>query len=114
MNDAGAGRYGHVSDPAASPPGAEPVVTDHPDRSRYELTIDGHQVGLIDYQIADGVISLLHEEVDPALEGRGLGSMLARGALDDVRAHGLAVRPVCPFVAAFIERHRDEYGDLLA
>lgn len=96
------------------PPEAEPVVTDHPDRSRYELTIDGQRVGLIDYRLADGVIVLLHEEVDTALEGRGLGSVLARGALDDARAHELAVRPVCPFVAAFIDRHRDEYGDLVA
>lgn len=99
-----------MSDP--HPP--EPVVTDHPDRSRYELTVDGERVGLIDYRIADGVIALLHEEIDPAREGRGLGSRLARGALDDARARGLAVRPVCPFVAAFVAGHRDEYGDLVA
>jgi uncharacterized protein len=35
-----------------------------------------------------------------------------RGALDDMRARGLKVAPVCPFVAAYIRRH-PEYADLV-
>jgi predicted GNAT family acetyltransferase len=52
-------------------------------------------------------------EVPEALEGQGIGSALARGALDDVRAQGLQVIPLCPFVAAFIRRH-PEYLDLVS
>jgi predicted GNAT family acetyltransferase len=56
---------------------------------------------------------MVHTEVEPEWEGRGVGSELVRGALDDVRARGLKVRPLCPFVRAFIERH-SEYLDLVA
>ena len=43
----------------------------------------------------------------------GVGSMLARGALDQVRAQGLKVVAQCPFIAAFIQKNA-EYQDLLA
>ena len=42
-----------------------------------------------------------------------LGSALVATALDDARSEGLEVVPLCPFVAAFIERH-PEYQDLVA
>ena len=52
-------------------------------------------------------------EVYESYEGLGLGSRLARAALDDARARGLKVMPLCPFIAGFIERHLDEYRDLV-
>ena len=36
------------------------------------------------------------------------------GLPSTMRAHGLVVMPFCPFIAAYIERHLDEYGDLVA
>jgi hypothetical protein len=89
------------------------TVTDNPEAARYELTVDGERAGFVTYRLSPGVIALLHAEVDPSRERRGLGSTLVRGALDDARARGLAVRPVCPFVQWFIETH-DDYRDLLA
>ena len=65
------------------------------------------------YRLYPPAITFLHAVVDPDLERRGYGSRLVREALDDARARGLVVRPVCPFVAAFIEQHVDEYGDLV-
>ena len=59
------------------------------------------------------MITLVHTDVDPKWEGQGVGSELVRGALDDLRARGLKVRPLCPFVAAFIRRH-PEYEDLVS
>ena len=47
----------------------------------------------------------------PSLEGQGIGGLLVRGALDDVRGRGLAVLPICPFVQAWMSRHPD-YADL--
>ena len=88
-------------------------VTDHPEAGRYEITADGERVGFVTYRLSPGEITFLHAEVDPAREGNGLGSQLVAGALDDARARGLKVRPVCPFVAAYIERHPDTQ-DLLA
>lgn len=89
------------------------AVADNPDAARYELTVDGERAGFVTYRQSPGVIALLHAEVDPARERRGLGSQLVRGALDDARARGLTVRPVCPFVQWFIETH-EEYRDLVA
>jgi hypothetical protein len=91
----------------------EMAVIDHPDEARYELTVDGERAGFVTYRESPGVVAFLHAEVNPTRERRGLGSALVRGALDDARARGLAVRPVCPFVQYFIETHA-EYRDLLA
>ena len=89
------------------------TVADNPAAARYELTVDGERAGFVTYRQSPGVIAFLHAEVDPTKERKGLGSQLVRGALDDVRARGLAVRPVCPFVRWFMETHED-YRDLLA
>jgi hypothetical protein len=91
----------------------EATVTDNPGAGRYELDVDGERAGFVTYRQSPGVIAFLHAEVDPARERQGLGSALVRGALDDARARGLSVRPVCPFVAWYIETHED-YQDLLA
>jgi uncharacterized protein len=64
------------------------------------------------YQISDGIITFIHTDVPAELGGKGIGSKLIRGALDQVRADGLKVIPQCPFVKAFIEKHPD-YQDLL-
>jgi uncharacterized protein len=88
------------------------VVADNPDASRYEGRLDGQVVAFSEYELRGNVIVFLHTEVDPAFEGRGFGSMLASSSLDDVRARGLKVVARCPFIAAYIRRHR-EYADLL-
>jgi uncharacterized protein len=87
-------------------------VADHPEAKRYELAIEGERVGFVTYRLDPEVITFLHAEVNPAHEREGWGSRLVAGALDDARARGLKVRPLCPFVAAYIERHPD-YRELL-
>lgn len=87
-------------------------VIDATDRHRYEAYLDGDLIGFADYQVAADVMVLPHVEVLPRLEGRGLGGTLARAALDDARRRGLRVRPLCPFVRAWIARHPD-YADLV-
>lgn len=82
-------------------------VADAPDRERYELSIDGEVVGFTAYRARPGLIAFVHTEVDEHLQGRGLADRLIRFALEDARARGLAVLPFCPFVKAFIERHRE-------
>ncbi len=87
------------------------TVSDNPAQQRYELAVDGH-VAASYYEIADGVITFTHTEVPPELGGKGIGSKLIKGALDQVRAAGLRVIAQCPFVKAYIEKH-PEYADLL-
>lgn len=79
---------------------------------RYEITADGEVAGFVTYRDNGAVRTLLHTEVDPAYEGRGLGSRLIQAALDDVRERGLGLRPVCPFVRAFLDK-RPEYAELV-
>ena len=90
------------------------AVTDNASELQYEIAVDGELAGVIRYTRDDdgGVITLVHTEVEPKFEGHGVGSTLIQGALDDIRAHGRRVRPVCPFVLAFLERHA-EYEDLV-
>ncbi len=88
-------------------------VVDVPQASRYELRLGGRLIGLAVYRRRDGRIAFTHTEVDESCEGRGFGSRLAAAALDDARRDGLAVVPVCPFIAHYIERH-PEYAQLVA
>ena len=89
-------------------------VRNNPTEDRYELWADGELAGYTQYVLDRGRIAFLHTEVYKAYEGLGLGGRLARTALDDARTKGLMVMPFCPFVAGFIERHIEEYSDLVA
>jgi predicted GNAT family acetyltransferase len=88
-------------------------VVDEPARQRYEARIGDRVAGFTDYRAVRGRVILIHTEVDALFEGRGIGSRLASGALDDIRARGLKVTVKCPFIAAFLKRH-PEYLDLVA
>jgi predicted GNAT family acetyltransferase len=89
------------------------TVADNPSALRYEIRVGDDLAGFAAYTRLRDVITFTHTEIDPAFEGQGLGSTLARAALDDVRAKGLRVVPRCPFIRAYIERH-PEYADLVA
>ncbi|MGM1065118.1 GNAT family N-acetyltransferase [Saccharothrix sp. Mg75] len=75
--------------------------------SRYEIIVDGELAGIADYADLDGKRVAHHTEVFDAFTGRGLATALVAGALDDIRATGLRVVPVCPVFAAFLRRHPD-------
>ncbi len=87
-------------------------VRDNAARHRFEIDAEGH-VAFSQYKRAGGVIDIMHTEVPPALNGKGIGSRLVRGLLDLVRAEGAKVRPLCPFVRSYVDKH-PEYADLLA
>lgn len=87
-------------------------VVRNDERNRYELTVEG-QIAFADFNRLANAIMFTHTEVPESLEGRGVGSTLAKGALDDVRAQGLQVIPLCPFIAAYIRRHQ-EYADIVS
>ena len=80
---------------------------------RYEVWLGEALAGFAKYTLGDGLITFTHTQVADAYEGKGVASTLIRGALDDVRAGaGRRVRPLCPFVKTFIQRH-EGYQDLL-
>ena len=85
-------------------------IVDNKSQHRFELTVDGHLAAAF-YKIDGDVITFIHTEVPPELGGRGVGSKLVQGALDQVRASGMKVIADCPFVKAWIGKHT-EYKDL--
>ncbi|GAA2111127.1 GNAT family N-acetyltransferase [Microlunatus panaciterrae] len=91
----------------------QPTIVDNPERTRFEARIGDQLAGFAEYQLATDLIVFSHTEVDPAFEGNGVGSALARTALDDVRRRGeRKVLATCPFIKGWIDRHPD-YADLL-
>jgi predicted GNAT family acetyltransferase len=83
------------------------------DALRYEARLDGQLVGFAEFQLTDDLIVFTHTHVEPVVEGQGVGSAIARFALDDVRRAGdREVLPRCPFFRKWIRNH-PEYGDLV-
>jgi len=80
-------------------------------RNRFVIRSGGEEA-VLEYQELTEKIVFTHTGVPGALEGRGIGSDLARAGLDWARAAGKRVVPVCPFVAAYVARH-PEYTDLV-
>ncbi len=87
-------------------------VKDNPALSRFEADIDGETV-FVTYRPRQSAVVLVHLEVPKALEGRGIGSKFAKGVLDLLRAERRKAVVICPFIAAYIRKHR-EYEDVLA
>jgi uncharacterized protein len=88
-------------------------VVDNAKKSRYEAYVDDTLAGSVTYRFEQGVLVLVHTEVEAAFERHGVGNRLVSGVLDDVRARGLRIVPVCPFIVAYLERH-PEQADLVA
>jgi len=79
--------------------------------NRFETEIEGH-TAFAEYKRRGDTIWFTHTEVPHALEGRGVGSALAKYVLDYAAANSLKVVPSCPFIAQYIETH-PEYAPLL-
>lgn len=87
------------------------AVVDVPENKRYEARIDEDVAGVAVYIRTPDMIAFLHTEVKDAYEGRGVGSALARTALDAAREQGLRVLAICPFFEGWLAKH-PEYADL--
>lgn len=94
-------------------PNADAIaITNNSAESRYEARVGDVVAGFAEYRLRPGTITFTHTEIADEFEGKGIGSLLAAGALDSARAAGLLVRPLCPFIAAYIRRH-PEYLDIV-
>ena len=85
-----------------------PVITDAVENGRFEAHVDGELAGLLEYVIKYGRIALIHTEVYPGFEGRGLATELIRHGLDEARQRDLLVIAVCPFVKDYLTRHPED------
>ncbi|GAB3503909.1 GNAT family N-acetyltransferase [Spirosoma knui] len=86
---------------------ADAPVTDNPHKHRFELKT-GDKLSVVEYQHVDvETLALTHTEVDPSLEGQGVGSHLVKGVLEYAERNALKIVPLCPFVSVYLKRHPD-------
>jgi predicted GNAT family acetyltransferase len=83
-----------------------PPVVENEAASRFELSIDGHVAELV-YRRQGGRLVLVHTGVPDELEGRGVGGMLVKAAIERAVQQGLTVVPACPFARHWLKRHPD-------
>lgn len=88
------------------------VISDNQERCRFELDVGG-QVAFATYARRGSTLLIPHVEAPPPLRGTGAAGQLMRSVMERARAHGVKVRPLCSYAAAWIRRHR-EFHDLLA
>ncbi|QNP44941.1 N-acetyltransferase [Sphingomonas sediminicola] len=88
------------------------LVRDNPERHRFEIDLGDGSFAIVEYTLAADKIMFIHTGVPEAHEGKGIGTTLIRFALDAARERGLKVIPICPFFAAYMQKHA-EVQDLL-
>jgi len=79
--------------------------------SRFEAQVDGGTAECV-YRLGPGLMNIVHTEVPPQAEGRGIAAALVQAALAHARAMGWRVRPSCSYVRSWMRRH-PETQDLL-
>ncbi len=84
--------------------GDAPQIVDNEAASRFEVSIDGQVAELVYRRHGDRLV-LVHTGVPDELEGRGVGGMLVRTAVERAVQQGLTVVPLCPFARRWLERH---------
>lgn len=89
-----------------------PVVRDNPDKHRFEIDLGDGTFAISEYNLLQGKIMFTHTEVLPEHEGKGLATRLIQAGLASARERGLKVIPICPFFAAYMQKHA-EVQDLL-
>jgi len=87
-------------------------IRDNKERQRFELDVEG-KIAFANYRMMSDVVIITHTETPPALRGRGIGSDLVKGALEQIQAEGHKVRAGCSFVADYLDQH-PEYADMIA
>ncbi len=88
------------------------TVKHDPQQGRFEVEV-GNALALLDYEIRENSILMLHTEVPAEAQGHGIASALAKEALEYARSAGLEVVPLCHFVQVFLRRH-PSYLDIVS
>jgi len=87
-------------------------IVDNPERQRYEAFLGDEKAGYSEYEVRPERVVFTHTVVRPKFEGKGIGSRLAKFAVQDARDRGLRITPVCPFIRAWLRRHA-EYDEIV-
>ncbi|MEU7764119.1 GNAT family N-acetyltransferase [Nocardia sp. NPDC049190] len=83
------------------------TVVRNDEKQRYEVLYNGELAGFAEYEERDDETVFTHTEIDGAFSGKGLGSVLAKGAVEDAITRGRVIRALCPFIKAYLDKHPD-------
>jgi predicted GNAT family acetyltransferase len=86
--------------------------TDDGSMGRYTLVVDGADVGELTWRMRGGHRAIDHTGVRDAYRNRGLAAELMKRAMDDARAEGVTVQPLCSYAVRYLEEN-DGYADLV-
>ncbi len=81
-------------------------------KGRYFIRHKGAVAEMTYSRAGEKMIIIDHTEVPDALRGLSLGLVLVRRAVEDARAEGRKILPLCPFAKATIAKHK-EFQDVL-
>ena len=84
---------------------SETKVLRNAEKCRYEIWYGDELAGFSVYEENGNQTVFIHTEIGDAFGGKGLGSVLARHAVEDVIERGRAIVPLCPFIAAYLDKH---------
>ncbi|MCP9200803.1 N-acetyltransferase [Gramella sp. GC03-9] len=80
------------------------------EKNKFEVLVENH-VAFVTYKLHKDEISFMHTEVPEELSGKGIGSFLAKNVLEYAKKNHLKVKPYCPFIKAYIDKH-EEYQEI--
>jgi hypothetical protein len=92
--------------------GSRPEITHNAASQRFKTKVDG-LLCRSDYRMHGNTMMLVHTEVPPQLEGRGIASALLRAAFDHAKQNGMDVLPVCSYARTWVQRH-PEFNSMVA
>ena len=80
-------------------------VTNNISKNRYELEVEGH-LAIADYRMEEGGrMAITHVFVPEELRGKGVAAQVMKGVVDDAKARGLTIVPICPYAASYLKRN---------
>lgn len=86
-------------------------VVEKPEQNRFELALDGG-TALVAYRRDGERLVLVHTEVPEQFAGQGVGSKLAKGVFELLRASGRKAVVRCEFLKGWIAKHPG-YNDVV-
>ena len=79
--------------------------------NRFETIEDGI-TGYVEYEPYNGGFDITHTIVPKPIGGRGIAADLVKEALEYAKENGFKVIPTCSYVRVYLERYKEQYGEL--
>ncbi|AXS41470.1 GNAT family N-acetyltransferase [Breoghania sp. L-A4] len=93
--------------------GIEIAFEDNESKGRYFYRAPGGPEAEMTFSRAGAALLIIdHTDVPDAYRGQGIGVMMVARAVEDARAAGKRILPLCPFAAAQFRKH-PEWADVL-